>query len=307
MALLKVRNKENTAWITLGWGEDDGGGGGGSVADLRNEPYVVVSPSTLLTAESVLTAGAGIALTPGAGTLVVSATAGAVDVANLPFLMLTAQPTMNFERYLAAVAALTLVDGGPGNTLTITPAWAAPASPSVDLAASAIGTADSFAHSDHAHQLDQAIVPTWTGLHIFNAAGAAVVKAIVRGIVAQSANLQEWQDSTTAILAHVTAAGQISSDSGRIENINTTAKIANYAVLATDENVLCDTSGGAFIVTLPAAPEDGRVYTVILETAGNPLTIAGNGKNINGSASIVFSTAGDAVQMIYNGTQWNLK
>ena len=43
-----------------------------------------------------------------------------------------------------------------------------PASPSVNLSASAEGSGTSFARADHAHQLDQAIAPTWTALHTFN-------------------------------------------------------------------------------------------------------------------------------------------
>jgi hypothetical protein len=100
--------------------------------------------------------------------------------------------------------------------------------------------------------------------------------------------------------------GTVGSD-GRIEAINTTAKTANYSISVTDENILCDTSGGAFTVTLPASPESGRVYTIILETAGNTLTISGNGKNILGASTGTLSKAGDAVQLVYNGTQWSLK
>jgi len=100
--------------------------------------------------------------------------------------------------------------------------------------------------------------------------------------------------------------GTVRSD-GRIEEINTTAKTANYTATATDENILCDTSGGAFTITLPAAPENGRVYTVILETAGNVLTIAGAGKLLLGASTMTLSNAGNAAQLIYNGTQWSLK
>ena len=100
--------------------------------------------------------------------------------------------------------------------------------------------------------------------------------------------------------------GTVRSD-GRIEEINTTAKTANYTVVATDDNILCDTSGGAFTVTLPATPEDGRVYTIILETAGNTLTIDGNGKNIVGNATLLLNQPHDAPVLIYNGTQWSLK
>ena len=94
---------------------------------------------------------------------------------------------------------------------------------------------------------------------------------------------------------------------GLIEAINTTAKTGAYTAISSDDNILCDTSSGAFTITLPAAPEDGRVHTVILETAGNILTVSGNGNNILGSASVTLSSADDAIQLIYNGTQWSLK
>ena len=209
MPTVKVRNATNDGWVAIAWGTDDGSGEG--LPDLRNEPYVVLGASTVLTAERVLTAGSGITLVDGGagGALTISAASGGTPFVDLPFIMRVPTPELTFERYLAVVGGLTLVDGGVGGPLTITPNWAAPASPSVDLAASAIGTANSFAHSDHTHQLDQAIVPTWTSLHIFNAAGAAVVKAIVRGIAAQSANLQEWQDSAEAVLVQVEPDGEI--------------------------------------------------------------------------------------------------
>lgn len=94
---------------------------------------------------------------------------------------------------------------------------------------------------------------------------------------------------------------------GVIENVNATAKTGNYTLVATDDNIVCDTSGGAFTVTLPASPENGRVYTITLETAGNTLTISGNGKNINGSSTIFTTVAGTTIQLFYNGTQWNIK
>ena len=104
----------------------------------------------------------------------------------------------------------------------------------------------------------------------------------------------------------VDVTGTVRTD-GRIGEINSTAKTGNYTVVATDENILCDTSGGAFTITLPASPETGRCYTVIHETAGAILTVSGNGNNINGSASITSGVAGNAIQLVYNGTQWNYK
>ena len=98
--------------------------------------------------------------------------------------------------------------------------------------------------------------------------------------------------------------GTVRSD-GRIEE--TASKTANYTAVATDENIVCDTSGGAFTVTMPASPETGRTYTVILETAGNILTVAGNGNTINGDTTMTMGQAGWAMQLMYNGTQWSIK
>lgn len=94
---------------------------------------------------------------------------------------------------------------------------------------------------------------------------------------------------------------------GRIEEINTTAKTANYTVTTSDDIVLCDSSGGAFTVTLPASPENGRTYTIVLETGGFTLTVDGNGKNINGTSTKLMASTGSAMQIIYNGTQWSIK
>ncbi len=58
-----------------------------------------------------------------------------------------------------------------------------------------------------------------------------------------------------------------------------------YAVLATDQTILVDTSGGAVILTLEAAPADGRILNIKRTTTdGNQLTVARNGKNIEGAA-----------------------
>lgn len=93
---------------------------------------------------------------------------------------------------------------------------------------------------------------------------------------------------------------------GIIENINTTAKTGAYTIVATDDNIVADTSGGAFTITLPASPETGRIYTILLETAGSTLTVDGNGNNINGSATLTMSSVSSA-QLVFNSTQWLIK
>lgn len=81
-------------------------------------------------------------------------------------------------------------------------------------------------------------------------------------------------------------------------------KSAAYTIVRTDDFIVCDTSSAAFTITLPASPTTGDVHTVVLETAGNTLTIAGNGNNINGSSTVFTNVAGTALELMYNGTQW---
>ena len=64
--------------------------------------------------------------------------------------------------------------------------------------------------------------------------------------------------------------------------VPTSVKTGNYTALALDF-VPCDTSGGAFTVTLPTAPPDRtRVGVSLVRTsAANTLTIAGGGATFN--------------------------
>ncbi len=63
-------------------------------------------------------------------------------------------------------------------------------------------------------------------------------------------------------------------------------KTANYTITAADFTILADTTAGAFAITLPAAPTDGEIHNVKKISAdANVLTIARNGKNIEGGAA----------------------
>jgi hypothetical protein len=63
---------------------------------------------------------------------------------------------------------------------------------------------------------------------------------------------------------------------------------------------LFDTTAGAFALTLPAAPAGGQVYYIKQINSANALTVAGNGKNIDGAASIVFTAQNEGVLVQYN-------
>lgn len=90
----------------------------------------------------------------------------------------------------------------------------------------------------------------------------------------------------------------------------TLTKTANYTILSTDSIIFCDTSGGAFTLTLPdPSTLAGKVYRII-DTTGtfnaNNLTLARHAsEKIEGlAASKLFQTNWGGWQVITNGTDW---
>ncbi len=90
---------------------------------------------------------------------------------------------------------------------------------------------------------------------------------------------------------------------GRVSAVAT--KSADYTITLADETISYDTSGGAWTVDLPAAPITGEMHRIALATNGNTLTIDGNGNDISGDATQSLILAGEALQVVYNGTQWD--
>lgn len=81
---------------------------------------------------------------------------------------------------------------------------------------------------------------------------------------------------------------------------------SNYTMTQNNELVWADTSLSAFTVSLPATPQDGWVETINDQSSNNPLTISGNGHNINGSPSnIILNLAGSYKTLIFTvGYGW---
>lgn len=82
-----------------------------------------------------------------------------------------------------------------------------------------------------------------------------------------------------------------------------------YAVLTTDCVVIINkTVGAATTVNLSSTLQTGRVV-IVKDGKGdanaNNITVAGNGKNIDGAATATINTNYGVGRYIYNGTQWN--
>lgn len=78
--------------------------------------------------------------------------------------------------------------------------------------------------------------------------------------------------------------------------------------LAVDTGLLlCDSTGGAFTVTLPAAADAaGRTVTFVVTAGANIVTLEGAGaETINGAATFTaLDAVNDAVTLVSTGTAW---
>lgn len=81
-----------------------------------------------------------------------------------------------------------------------------------------------------------------------------------------------------------------------------------YTTVPQDGVILVDTSSARTITPL-ASPTTGQMHRIkdnVGSAAANNITITPSGKNIDGSASFVIGTNWGSVDIVYNGTQWNV-
>lgn len=84
------------------------------------------------------------------------------------------------------------------------------------------------------------------------------------------------------------------------------AKTADYMLTANDYAVRFDASGAARTATLPASPNTGQIYVVKkIDSSGNTVTVAGNGKTIDGASSVGISAQWGIWRGQYNGATWD--
>lgn len=85
-------------------------------------------------------------------------------------------------------------------------------------------------------------------------------------------------------------------------------RTSNYTAVNGDR-LLCDTSAGTFIVTLPATPVNGSTVTIYDKAnfTTNPLTVARNGSTIEGIADDFSLDIGQTRnEFVYDGSTWHV-
>jgi hypothetical protein len=85
----------------------------------------------------------------------------------------------------------------------------------------------------------------------------------------------------------------------------TAKKTVNYTATGDDVSVPCDATAGAVTITLPAAPKTGEWKGLKkVDSSANACTYSGNGKNIEGASTLVYSTQYQHAMAQFDGTQW---
>ena len=75
-----------------------------------------------------------------------------------------------------------------------------------------------------------------------------------------------------------------------------------------DYIILCNSTSGLFIVTLPVSPSTGDTYIIkdaVGKAATNNIIINGGSINIDGSSETAIQANYGVIRIIYNGTMWN--
>lgn len=94
---------------------------------------------------------------------------------------------------------------------------------------------------------------------------------------------------------------------GRLYEQNKRAPGGATTLVVAETLVQTETNAGAVGVTFPANPDDGDgigIEDVGLNASANNITIGGNGKLIDGAASLVLSEDGVVASFVYDGGQW---
>jgi hypothetical protein len=148
-------------------------------------------------------------------------------------------------------------------------------------------------------------------------AGAAAATGSQSAPTADAGWIPVWvitvaNGATTITAGNIAAAAgapflSIGSGGGGATPTNWTTVNANYTASAGDR-LVADTSGGAFTVTLPAAPvADSTTVRIKGNFATNNLTVQGNGHNWAGFANpLILDKDYIDVTVLFDGTNWRI-
>jgi len=99
------------------------------------------------------------------------------------------------------------------------------------------------------------------------------------------------------------------NNQGRRRHVTQITSAANYNVLASDDFIAITSLSATFNIVLPATPTLGDIYE-IKDTTGNadtfPVTVDGNGNNIDGAGDFDFTQSYGSASFIWTGTQWSI-
>ena len=138
------------------------------------------------------------------------------------------------------------------------------------------------------------------------------VGAVIRGAASQTANLQEWQNSSGTNLAKVDASGNLTAVNLTLTGTlarpaPTTTTSASYSATAT-ETYLITNVAGTCTVTLPtASTNSGRIITIKTITAQLVISASSNVVPLisaTAGTAILAATAGKWAELVSDGTNW---
>lgn len=145
---------------------------------------------------------------------------------------------------------------------------------------------------------DRVITLTNTSKTTSNTTGSLIVS----GGIAVTGNVALQQ----IFFADGTSMNTAASGTGGGASITWTRKTANYTAVNGDR-IIADTSGGSFVITLPATPSLGDVIVIAdgNNWQTNTLNVARNGATIEGfSEDLQLDIPGIRVDLVYDGTTW---
>lgn len=126
--------------------------------------------------------------------------------------------------------------------------------------------------------------------------GTAVLTAGANITITPGANTITIAAATSSVTAHYTGVNHAASP---------------YTVLSTDYYISADVTAGVITILLPNAPTTGRVFVVkdkvgLAATSNITVTTVGGAVTIDGATSFVMNTAYESVQLIFNGTSYEI-